>query len=157
MLQRGCGAIRILETLRWSATKKNESHRSKTNDLRLSYWTKTKGEIRYIERVQYTRTWMCIDIVLIVCVDYTNNCHFPVKWLKNSCNHCFSVILGKNYAILEMKILLVHIIRNFRIVSVTRREEFEPTWEMMLRPTKPISVKFIPRQLIKYDVVSEIL
>jgi len=54
--------------------------------------------------------------------------------------------IGQKFALLEMKVLIAEIIRNFRILPVTKREDVVFMIDIVLRSRDPIKVKFQPRE-----------
>lgn len=55
--------------------------------------------------------------------------------------------IGQKFAMLELKILIAEIIRNYRIVPVTKRENLEFKAGLILRTNHDILVKFEKRNL----------
>lgn len=53
--------------------------------------------------------------------------------------------IGQKFAFMELKVVLSHIIRNFRIETHTRKEDLKLLTGPILRNVKPIRVKLIPR------------
>ncbi|XP_064458393.1 cytochrome P450 4c3-like [Ornithodoros turicata] len=83
------------------------------------------------------------------------NDFIPERFLETSAkHHPFAFIpfagglrncLGQNYAKTEEKIVLSHILRNFRVISKVPTEDIKIDMELMLRPMDKLLVKFIPR------------
>lgn len=57
----------------------------------------------------------------------------------------FYFILGKQFAMLEMKIVLSHVLRKFKIFSLDHKEDVTLTFEIILKSAKPLRMQFIPR------------
>lgn len=53
--------------------------------------------------------------------------------------------IGQRFAMLELKMVVTKLIRNFKILPVTRREEVVFLADMILRPRDPIKIKFVSR------------
>ncbi|XP_075735784.1 cytochrome P450 4V2-like isoform X2 [Rhipicephalus microplus] len=53
--------------------------------------------------------------------------------------------IGQRFAQLEEKIMLTHILRNFRVESLVRKEELQLQLEIVLRPLQGIQLKLTPR------------
>lgn len=53
--------------------------------------------------------------------------------------------IGQKFALLEMKVLLTAILRNFKITPITRREDIVFLADLVIRAKDPILVKFHSR------------
>ena len=54
---------------------------------------------------------------------------------------------------MELKIILAHVIKNFKITSLDQREEVFVCWEILLTAAKPLRICFTPRQNIPDQVL----
>lgn len=50
--------------------------------------------------------------------------------------------IGQRFALMEEKIILVHILRKFKIKSMRTTEEIHPLADLLLRPENPVLIKF---------------
>lgn len=53
--------------------------------------------------------------------------------------------LGQKYTILEQKVIISSIIKNFKLKAVTKPEDVIFTANLVLKPKYPIKIKLIPR------------
>ncbi|KAG4071215.1 hypothetical protein HA402_008950 [Bradysia odoriphaga] len=53
--------------------------------------------------------------------------------------------IGQRFAMLELKMVVTKLVRNFKILPVTRREEVVFLADLILRPKDPIKIKFVSR------------
>lgn len=53
---------------------------------------------------------------------------------------------GQRFAMMEEKIILAQIIRNFEIVSLDNRDEIIKMSELVLKPKHNLRIKFKPRK-----------
>lgn len=53
---------------------------------------------------------------------------------------------GQKFAMLEMKLAITAVLREYRVLPVTRREDVTIYMDMILRAKEPIYVKFEKRQ-----------
>ena len=53
---------------------------------------------------------------------------------------------GQKFAMLEEKVILSSIFRNFTVKSMQEREDLNPVAELILRPEKGIVVQLTPRK-----------
>ncbi|GBL70315.1 hypothetical protein AVEN_72611-1, partial [Araneus ventricosus] len=51
----------------------------------------------------------------------------------------------QKFALLEEKVVISNILRNFTVVSLDPRDKVLLKMEFVLRPAQPIRMKFIPR------------
>lgn len=56
--------------------------------------------------------------------------------------------IGQRFALLEEKAVLSAVLRNFRLEAVDRPEEVTPLMELVLRPERPLRVKFLERTFL---------
>ncbi|KAH7984479.1 hypothetical protein HPB52_021524 [Rhipicephalus sanguineus] len=61
------------------------------------------------------------------------------------------VHIGQRFAQLEEKIMLTHILRNFRVESLVPMEELQLQLEIVLRPLQGIQLRLTPRQRSSHD------
>ncbi|XP_037503779.2 cytochrome P450 4c3 isoform X2 [Rhipicephalus sanguineus] len=59
--------------------------------------------------------------------------------------------IGQRFAQLEEKIMLTHILRNFRVESLVPMEELQLQLEIVLRPLQGIQLRLTPRQRSSHD------
>ena len=52
---------------------------------------------------------------------------------------------GQKFALMEEKVVLANLFRNFRVEAVTKREDVTIMMEIITRPKEDIKVKLIPR------------
>lgn len=64
--------------------------------------------------------------------------HIPFSEGNRSC-------IGKRYALIEMKIFLAHILRNFKIISLDKREDIVLNWKIVLAPVTTLCFHIEPR------------
>ena len=57
----------------------------------------------------------------------------------------YFIFTGQKFAMLEEKVILSTIFRNFTVQSLQSRDELNPTLELILRPGNGIIVKLTPR------------
>lgn len=50
--------------------------------------------------------------------------------------------IGQKFALLEIKVVLQHVLTNFKLSPVTTREEIEFVGDIILRAKKPVKVRF---------------
>ena len=50
--------------------------------------------------------------------------------------------IGQRFALMEEKIILVHILRKFKIKSIKTTEEIHPIADLTLRPENPLLIEF---------------
>jgi len=60
--------------------------------------------------------------------------------------------IGKKFAMLQLKTVLVHILRNFKVTSLDKREEVIMCWSIKSNPAKPLKTKFERRK--QEDVIT---
>ncbi|XP_054724770.1 cytochrome P450 4c3-like isoform X1 [Uloborus diversus] len=54
--------------------------------------------------------------------------------------------IGQKFAMLEEKIIISNILRNFSVVSLDQRDHFYTKVEFTLRPAQPVRLKFLPKK-----------
>ncbi|XP_067005981.2 cytochrome P450 4C1 [Anabrus simplex] len=54
--------------------------------------------------------------------------------------------IGQRFALMEEKVVLSTILRNFRVTSLDRQENIKLLGELILRPKDPLKLKFLPRR-----------
>ncbi|XP_027217992.2 cytochrome P450 4C1 isoform X1 [Penaeus vannamei] len=54
--------------------------------------------------------------------------------------------IGQKFALMEEKVMISHVLRKFRVESVTPRNDLELVGEIILRPFEGIRVKLVPRR-----------
>ncbi|XP_015795533.1 cytochrome P450 4V2-like [Tetranychus urticae] len=63
------------------------------------------------------------------------------------------VCIGQRFALIEMKIILIQIIKNFRLISTKPLNQIPYEFEVTIRPKVPLDVNFIPRNSNCDDVL----
>ena len=58
---------------------------------------------------------------------------------------CLTFVLGQRFALLEEKVVLMNVIRHFRVRSAQAFDELHPCQELVLRPKDGIIVQLSPR------------
>ncbi|XP_070494929.1 probable cytochrome P450 4ac3 [Chironomus tepperi] len=53
--------------------------------------------------------------------------------------------IGQRFAMLELKIMLAHVIKNFKVLPVTKREDLVFKADLVLRTVDPVKMKFLLR------------
>lgn len=56
-----------------------------------------------------------------------------------------SLFLGQRFAMMEEKVILAHILRNYTVESLDPRDKVLPACEVVLRSSKPIKIKIRER------------
>jgi cytochrome P450 family 4 len=68
--------------------------------------------------------------------------HFAFVAFSAGMRNC----IGQKFAMLELKMLLMKIITNFKILPVTERDEIVFFADLILRTKNPVEMKFLPRK-----------
>lgn len=77
------------------------------------------------------------------CIGKKNNPNFLIK-----ISHCFysqRIFSGQKFAMMELKIVIAQILKNFKLLPVTKREDIVFQADIVLRSVNPIKVKFQKR------------
>ena len=54
--------------------------------------------------------------------------------------------IGQKFAMLEMKILLSSLLRQYKMTAVTYRDEVEVNFSVLIKASTPVMIKFEPRE-----------
>lgn len=54
--------------------------------------------------------------------------------------------IGKPQALIGIKVVLAHIIKNFIVTSLNSREDVKISWEITLRPLESLYMRLTPRE-----------
>ena len=76
------------------------------------------------------------------CIGSSSSLFFPNFLLKNQ---DLNFISGQKFAMMEEKVVMANLLRNFRIESVDKREDIVMMTEVILRPRDGLRVRLIPR------------
>lgn len=60
---------------------------------------------------------------------------------------CFMYSEGQKYAVMEEKVVLATVLRNFHLESLEKREELVLIGELVLRPRDGVQVRLTPKQI----------
>lgn len=60
----------------------------------------------------------------------------------------FNLILGRKYALLKLKVLLSTILRNYKIISDVREEDFKLQGDIILKRADGFKIRIEPRTKI---------
>jgi hypothetical protein len=60
---------------------------------------------------------------------------------------CTFHLLGQKYAVMEEKVVLATVLRNFHLESLEKREDLVLIGELVLRPRDGVQVRLTPKQI----------